>query len=233
MMLQKVKSFLSRLKKQEPLETPSKQSKAKTSFCKICFKPIEQFSLHSILFDKPTICHKCFESFNPVLQRFSIQNVDALHLFYYDDVIKEKLYQLKGCFDIELATIFLEYYLPYLKIKYHGYTLIPAPSYIDSDKERGFNHVEEIFRSLKIPMLPCVHKTKDVKQADLSSKDREKIKEVLVIDDVNLSGKKILIVDDVYTTGSTAKAMIELIKTKNPKRIKCLFLSKVKEYDSS
>ena len=172
---------------------------------------------------------------NPVLQRFSIQNIDALHIFYYDDFIKEKLYQLKGCFDIELASIFLEYHLLYLKVKYFGYTMIPAPSFIDSDKERGFNHVEGIFKPLGLKMITCIHKTKDVKQADLTSKEREKIKDILVIDDVDLKGKKILIVDDVYTTGSTARAMIDLIQSKHPKKIKCLFLSKGKEinYDSS
>ena len=84
-------------------------------------------------------------------------------------------------------------------------------------------------------MITCIHKTKDVKQADLTSKEREKIKDILVIDDVDLKGKKILIVDDVYTTGSTARAMIDLIQSKHPKKIKCLFLSKGKEinYDSS
>ena len=107
--------------------------------------------------------------------------------------------------------------------------MIPAPSFIDSDKERGFNHVEEIFRTLGLKMIPCIHKIKDVKQADLSSKEREKIKDVLAIDEVDLKGKKVLIVDDVYTTGSTAKAMIDLVKNKEPKKIKCLFLSKVKE----
>ena len=231
MILQKVKSFLSRLKKQKPSETQSEQSKTKTSICKICFKPIEDKSLHSVLFTEPKICHKCFEEFNPVLRRFRVQNLDAMHIFYYDDVVKEKLYQLKGCFDYELAPIFLEYFLPYLKIKYFGYYLVPAPSFIDADEERGFNHVEEIFKPLGLKMIKCIHKIEAVKQADLSSEERHNIKKVLTIDEVDLSNKKILIVDDVFTTGSTVNAMIDLIKSKNPKKIKILVMSKTKDIE--
>lgn len=228
-MLQKVKSFLLRLKKQNQSDTQSKQSKQETSICKICFKNIEPYSLHSILFCEPKICHKCFEQFNPVLKEFHVQNYDALHIFHYDDTVKEKLYQLKGCFDIEIASVFLEYFLPYLNIKYRNYYLVPAPSFVDSDNERGFNHVEEIFKTLSTNFIKCIHKTKDVKQADLNSSERSNIKDALTIDDVNLSDKKILIVDDVFTTGSTVNAMIDLLKTKNPKKIKILVMSKTKD----
>ena len=90
-----------------------------------------------------------------------------MNLYNYDEQIKEKLYQFKGCFDIELGKVFLEYYLMYLRIKYFGYVLVPAPSYKTSDEERGFNHVVEIFSSLKMKMIRCIHKISDVKQSDL------------------------------------------------------------------
>ena len=104
--------------------------------------------------------------------------------------------------------------------------MVPAPSYEKSDQERGFNHVEEMFKILKLNTMKIVHKIKEVKQADLSSKNREKIKDVLRIDDVDLRDKKILIVDDVFTTGSTIKAMINLVKEKGAKTIKVLLMSK-------
>ena len=106
---------------------------------------------------------------------------------------------------------------------------MPAPSSKEADEERGFNHVVEMFKSLKLKMLTCIHKTTNVKQSDLNAEERKNIKDHLFIDDVDLSNKKILIVDDVYTTGSTVKAMIELIKSKNPKKIKVLVMSKTKD----
>lgn len=158
-----------------------------------------------------------------------IGNIKGYHIYDYDEEVQGKLYQLKGCFDIELAGIFLDYLRLYLSIKYFGYVIVPAPSSKEADEERGFNHVVEMFKSLKLKMLTCVHKTTNIKQSDLNAEERKNIKNHLTIDDVDLSNKKILIVDDVYTTGSTVKAMIELIKSKNPKKIKVLVMSKTKD----
>ena len=149
-----------------------------------------------------------------------------MYIYPYDQTAQELLYQFKGCFDIELAHVFLEYFRTYLKIKYHGYVLIPAPSSKEGDEKRGFNHVVEIFSILGLPLERCVHKTKDVKQADLTAKEREDVEKILVIDNINLSGKKVLIVDDVYTTGSTIRSMIKLVQSRHPSKIKVLVMSK-------
>ena len=160
------------------------------------------------------------------MNAFSVDGVECFHIYYYNAKIQEMLYQYKGCKDFELHSVFLEYYLPYLNFKFNGYTIIPAPSSKQSDEERGFNHVEEIFKNLRLKMLKCIHKTKQVKQADLTTKEREKIGQYLVIDDIDLSHKKVLLVDDVYTTGSTIKSMIKLVREKGAKKIKVLLMSK-------
>ena len=206
--------------------TQSQQSKARTDICKICFKPIEQISFHSLLFRHPTICHDCLLKFAPVLNTFKIDDIECFHIYFYNEKVQELLYQFKGCYDYELCSVFLEYYLPYLNFKFKGYEIIPAPSSKKSDKERGFNHVEEMFKSLHLKMTKCIHKTKQRKQVDLTTKEREKIGNYLVVDDVDLTNKKILLVDDVYTTGSTIKSMIKLVKEKGAKKIKVLLMSK-------
>ena len=107
--------------------------------------------------------------------------------------------------------------------------MVPAPSYIESNNKRGFNHVKEIFSLLKLKMCSCIHKIDDVKQSDCSASEREKIGKHLLIDlNINLYKKKVLIVDDVFTTGSTVKAMIKLLEKCKPKRIKILVMSKTK-----
>lgn len=191
----------------------------------MCFEKIRENSLHFLAYETH-ICNKCFNKFKPVLQIFSVQNVNIFYLYNYDEIIKENLYKLKGCFDIELAPIFLDYYRYYFRLIFAGYTIVPAPSSKEADEERGFNHVVEIFKTIGLPILSCIHKTKNMKQSDLSSEDRTKIKDILVIDNIDLSKKKILIVDDVYTTGSTFSAMIDLIKSKSPRKIKGLLMSK-------
>lgn len=139
------------------------------------------------------------------------------------------LYQFKGCYDYELKDIFLDYYKDYLKIKYVNYIIIPAPSYKKHDEERGFNHIEEIFKCLNKKMLHLIEKNEDIKQSDNSYENRKKIKKILTIHNGEMiKNKKILLVDDVFTSGSTIKAMIKLVKMYKPKKIKVLVLSKTR-----
>ena len=182
-----------------------------------------------MLFKDAKICHKCFLKFKPQINKFNIGKVKGLYLYNYDEQVQNTLYQFKGCFDYELAGVFFDYFRLYLFLKYFGYVMVPAPSAKEADEERGFNHVVEMFKSVKLKMNCCVHKTTNVKQSDLSAKERENIKNNLKIDDVDFSKKKVLIVDDVYTTGSTVRAMIDLVKSKNPKKIKVLVMSKTKD----
>ena len=199
----------------------------------MCFEPIEETTFHSLFFKDAKICHKCFEKFKPKINHFKIGEIDGLYLYNYDEEVQNKLYQFKGCFDVELGGIFLDYFRPYLFLKYFGYTLVPAPSAKEADEERGFNHVIEMFSYLKLKILPIIKKTTNVKQSDLTANERKNIKNHLTIDDVELSKKKILIVDDVYTTGSTVKAMIDLVKSKHPKKIKVLVMSKTKDLQTA
>jgi competence protein ComFC len=208
------------------LENQSNPSIPKTNICKICFQRIAENTIHASIAREVTICHDCLIKLKPVLETFYLDDVECLHLYFYTHKIQELLYQFKGCSDYELRTVFLEYYISYLNFKFNGYYMIPAPSSKESDEERGFNHVVEIFKCLRLKMLRIIHKTKQIKQADLTTKEREKIGDILVIDDVDLRGRKILLVDDVYTTGSTIKAMIKLVRQQGAKNIKVLLMSK-------
>lgn len=153
-------------------------------------------------------------------------NVNVLSIFEYDEAIKSVLFQIKGLGDISLASNMLEKFCAYLKIRYHGYYLVPAPSVKESDVIRGFNHVEEIFKPLKLEFLCIVTKRLEFKQSDLSYVERQNVgKKLDIKDGKKVEGKKILIVDDLKTTGATIRAMINLIKPYKPKKIEVLTLA--------
>lgn len=105
--------------------------------------------------------------------------------------------------------------------------MIPVPSFEKDDVNRGFNHVEEIFKEINLKTCKIIHKIKHVKQAKNNMKERKIARHVFRIsEDEKITGKKVLIVDDVSTTGETLKAIVDLVKGARPKQIKILVMSK-------
>lgn len=190
--------------------------------CLICFKEYNNHSFASFIY-KPCICIDCFLKLKRKIKKQKILNVDVISYFPYHDEIISLLYQLKGCNDISIAKVFLSYDNINIHFKYLNYFLIPVPSYKKRDEIRGFNHVEEIFKSVNLPFIKCLYKTIDYKQSSLHKKQREKYaKYIDIIDGDKIKNKNILLIDDVITTGSTIKRCIELLLKYNPKKIKVI-----------
>ena len=138
------------------------------------------------------------------------------------------IYLYKECGDIEMAPVFLERLLPFLKVRYHGYILVPAPSHEEKILQRGFDHLPLMFKGLGKGVVHAILKKRNIKQTDLSMVERKQISTNLGgIKGVDFSGKKVLLIDDVYTTGSTISACIDIVKRMHPKKLKVLVLAKV------
>ena len=198
-----------------------------TNHCKICFKEINDYSFHNLLVRNNQICEECFKKFKPKFVHFKHGKVKCLAIYNYDATIKELLFKYKGCFDIELKTVFLERYLWYLRLKYRGYKIVALPSYYLDDEARGFNHVKEIGKLINLPILDVLEKTENIKQADQNAEGRKKIERILKINNLEtIKNQKILLMDDVHTTGSSIDAAIKLIEAGNPKRIEVLVIAK-------
>ena len=198
-----------------------------TSFCKICFKEIRDCSWPSLVDGRKPLCEDCFKKMNPHMESFFIEGVKGRALYDYNETVRSLLFQFKGCADIELGPIFLSYQLPILKLLYHDFILLPAPSYSPRDKKRGFNHVQEMFKPLGLIMSLGLNKKEDKKQADLSFRERQKIGEVIYYQkDISLANKKVLFVDDVLTSGATAKACLKIIKNLHPKKVEVLVMAR-------
>ena len=200
--------------------------KPPTRVCKLCFKEIKEFD-YPYLFHNFEICNCCYEDIKPTFTKFKIDEIPAIAIYDYTERIQSLLYQFKGCFDIEIAPVFLERFCAELKYLFHEYIMVPIPSFKDDDDDREFNHVEEMFKFLKLKSMKLLIKTGSFKQALNSFEKRKQIEKYLSLKEKpSLVNKKILLVDDVYTTGSTMRAAIKLIKELHPRCIKVLVMSK-------
>jgi len=195
--------------------------------CKICFNEISFNSCHNFLNQDLMVCSSCLKKLNQQFKIFKFYDYDALAIYNYDGLIKEKIFEFKGCGDYELNNIFIAPFKNELRILYKNYVIVPAPSFKDNNEKRGYNHVIEMFSFLKLEIVDCLIKTKDVYQHLSNFKEREKVKNIIELQtNYNFENKKILLVDDILTTGSTLKACIDLLIKKRPKNIKILVVAK-------
>ena len=196
--------------------------------CKICFKEICVNSLRTLGGNKYCICDRCYSKFKPIFIHYKIDGINGISLYPYDDTIKQYIYILKGCYDVELSQVFLQEFASFYKIYFHGYTLVPMPSSKEDDARREFNHVEEIFKCLDLPYLKIIEKTQKYKQSDQAHSKRKEIIKYLKVSNLEIvRNKKILLVDDIVTTGSTLKSAIKLLRPGRPKKIKIMTIAKV------
>ena len=187
--------------------------------CLICNKVIEQ-TFSNLVNRESFVCYKCENQFKTRGNIFFIEGVEVMVLYYYDSFLKDLLYKYKGCYDYVLKDCFLLYNKSYIKKKYKGHSIVLAPSSNKSEKERGFNHLEEIFKSLKMPIIKCFQKCCEWKQSDKKLSERANIQKVIKIDKSLLKGvKRVLIVDDVLTSGSTIRTMIKQIPSNIDKKV--------------
>ena len=141
--------------------------------------------------------------------------------------MRSVIYQFKGCGDYELRTVLVENIQFWAKLRFSDYIVVPAPSWPKHDEARGFNHVYAIFEQLGLPMVKAIIKTADRKQSDQTAEGRKQIGKALGMNRPNsVKGKKVLLVDDVYTTGSTIRACIALLKKAKAKKIEVLVIAK-------
>ena len=173
------------------------------------------------------MCEECFHKMEPKFVEFKIDDIHALAIYEYNEEIKKLIYTYKGCYDYELKDVFLDRYKNYLKLIYHGYVVVPVPSSKSDDTKRGFNHVDEIAKTLALPIHYVLEKIRNIKQSSLSFRDRLNSKSNLAIKNGKLiANKKVLIIDDVYTSGATVRHAIELVKSVGAKKLKVLVVSK-------
>lgn len=180
--------------------------------CLFCDKEINTYSLYDLFIEQDKICSKCRTNLKYHHQSFKIDDLEVESFYDYDSLFKDLLLQYKECYDEALAEIFLYKIIDYLKIKYFGYQILYVPSSSLKRKERGFDHLKEIFKFLGFEEVEGLKMKNDLCQAGKDLNQR-----LMMCDNYEYDGKplnKVLIVDDVCTTGSSLRGVYHAIEGK-------------------
>lgn len=194
-------------------------------YCLNCLKKRSVSPLRKRIEKEPVLCDDCLHSLKKDLVKDSRFNTDILFLSSYDGLRKERLRKYKEYGDIVLSKAFLYYYLPWVKLLFFSYIIVPLPSSDKRNEERGFIHLEERLKAVKLPYLSCLKKTSAKEQKEKNASERRRGKDIIFAGKrEDVEGKRILLFDDVFTSGSTFRNSLEAIRKENPKKVKGLIL---------
>ena len=146
-----------------------------------------------------------------------------MFLYEYDAFFKEIIYLYKAKYNKSLSTVFTYKHRRMLKRKYRGYTFLCVPSNESDNEKRGYNHVEEIAKSISSKVLCPFNKDFEWKQSSKSKEEREEIKKCITLKDHEVENlKKIVLIDDIYSTGNTIKSCIRHLNVKSDIKVLCI-----------
>ena len=142
------------------------------------------------------------------------KNTYAVHaLFEFTTVIQTIMHSLK----FEHNPSVVDNLLPLCTNIPTADVIIPVPSHTSRIRQRGFDHIETLFKPLYIHRYyPCIQRIKKTPPLyDKTASFREEIlKNAFLFSPeytYDLTGKSVLVVDDIYTSGSTIDAMVTCI----------------------
>jgi competence protein ComFC len=178
------------------------------------------------------MCSTCYHQLEWHHQINKFDGIPFESFFDYGPIFQSRIHQYKSLGDIVLGKTFLFQHRDYLKLKYHGYTFVPAPSHEEHMQQRGFYHLDEILVSLGLPIIHIFYKNKPYRQAEQDFQGRQEIHTIIERHKHILMPQKIVLFDDVMTTGETIRSMIKSLPIHQKIIIKIIVLARKIETSS-
>lgn len=200
--------------------------KAQSHVCLICHRDLRYELSIRRLIKEEQICSSCLSQFE-IMDSSSLFLGYHLHvLYYYNTFFKSLLFSYKGQYDYVLKEAFLLTFIESIKKKYEQYMVVCVPSNHATNLKRGFAPVVSIAMTFSHHVFQGLYKKEDYKQTDHSFKEREGVKNVIMLKGGEfLRGKKLLLFDDVMTSGETMKRCVSLCAAYDPACIEILVLA--------
>jgi ComF family protein len=175
---------------------------------------MNSLSIANYLFNKDIICDVCRSKMNLKEKIIMIEGIEVRSIYEYNEEMKNLLLQYKEGYDEALKDVFMYKYLNKFKRVYKGYTIVMIPSSNRKIKERGFNHISEIFEKSGYEIVDILQKVTDVSQKDLNYENRLKMKDNIELKEGGIIPDKVVLVDDIITTGSSVIGAYRTIEKK-------------------
>ena len=175
------------------------------------------------MFSEDPLCFDCRKLWKPYQGRRKIEWIPVNILYDYRSGYSSALIQYKECGDEALKDIFLYPYISRIRWKYRGYTLLLMPSANEKVRQRGFDHLKEMFACLNMPMMSPFEKRREIDQKGGSRSRRSEMSGNIILKEGSVLPEKILLADDVITTGSTLRGALRCIDMQKHRiRILCV-----------
>ncbi|MGB4984828.1 MAG: hypothetical protein WBO70_03525 [Erysipelotrichaceae bacterium] len=179
--------------------------------CLICHKDLSNgCDILTYFSNNDIICCKCRKKLVSYSCIVEVKYLRLKALYKINDYFWSLIIRYKEKYDEALAGIFIHPFLKDLKKQYQGYTIIGVPSSLTKIKERGFNHLEMMFKALELPYYDLFEKDNYLQKKQNKFRRDEISNHIRLLDHQRIA-TPILLVDDVVTTGSSILCCYELL----------------------
>lgn len=180
--------------------------------CLFCHEDIcKDLSVWELLVGDDVLCGRCRHQWIRNRKVNHINGVEVRSSYVYNEAFAKVLIQYKECFDEALYPVFLWPERFMFRIRYHGYTLVPVPSSLSKVEERGFDHVEQMFRITGLPIKHCLEKIDEGSQKERGALGRMRMEHGFRLKEGVRLPEKILLVDDVCTSGNSIRGCLAVL----------------------